>query len=257
MAITVSGLALAPVKGTRIQTVERIELTPGGARGDRVFYVIDERERMRNGKQIGELQQISARYELQDQVLSLEFPDGRRATAAVQYGEVLTTRYFSAELEARLVLGPFSEALSEFVGQPLRLVAPDIIALDRGPDGAASLISRASVARLAGQARSQDLDARRFRMLIEVDGVEAHAEDGWVGRRVRVGEALVQVRGNVGRCLVTSRDPESGEIDLPTLDLLGEYRREVSSTEPLPFGVHAAVLEPGAVAVGDPVRPAD
>jgi uncharacterized protein YcbX len=88
-------------------------------------------------------------------------------------------------------------------------------------------------------------------MLIEIDGVEAHAEDAWVGRSAKVGEAVVRWRGHVGRCLITSRDPESGVIDLPTLDVLGEYRRDLETTEPLPFGIYGSVQESGRVRVGD------
>jgi hypothetical protein len=33
------------------------------------------------------------------------------------------------------------------------------------------------------------------------------------------------------------------------------YRGEIESTEPLPFGVHAAVAEVGRVRLGDPVEP--
>jgi uncharacterized protein YcbX len=55
-------------------------------------------------------------------------------------------------------------------------------------------------------------------------------------------------------CLVTSRHPDSGEMDLPTLDLLGSYRSDAGTTEPLAFGIHGEVVEPGAVRVGDPVN---
>jgi uncharacterized protein YcbX len=61
-------------------------------------------------------------------------------------------------------------------------------------------------------------------MLIEVDGLDPHAEDAWVGAVVRIGAAAVRFHGHVGRCLVTSRDPENGEIDLPALDLLRGYQ---------------------------------
>ena len=44
-------------------------------------------------------------------------------------------------------------------------------------------------------------------MLIEVDGIEAHAEDSWIGLAVRIGKAEVHFTGNVGRCLITTRDP--------------------------------------------------
>jgi uncharacterized protein YcbX len=91
-------------------------------------------------------------------------------------------------------------------------------------------------------------------MLIEIDGVPAHAEDGWVGRAARIGEALVSFNGHVGRCLITSRHPETGTVDLPTLELLSGYRSRLSTTEPLAFGIHGEVLEPGTVRLGDAVQ---
>jgi uncharacterized protein YcbX len=90
-------------------------------------------------------------------------------------------------------------------------------------------------------------------MLIEVDGVEPYEEDSWVGRKVRIGPTLVAIHGNVGRCLVTGLDPDTAIPTLPTLELLGSYRRDVKTTEPLPFGIYGEVLEPGPVVVGDSV----
>src|SRR5207248_282389 len=124
-------------------------------------------------------------------------------------------------------------------------------AVDRGATGAVSVISRASLQRLAEVAGRDAVDVRRFRMLIEVDGVGAHEEDDWVGRRVRVGEATLRLEGHVGRCVITSRDPDTGSVDLPTLDILRDYRGELERTEPLPFGVYGRVLEPATIRIGD------
>jgi uncharacterized protein YcbX len=65
----------------------------------------------------------------------------------------------------------------------------------------------------------------------------------------------VAFRGHVGRCLVTSQSPDTGVVDLPTLELLS-YRRGAATTEPLAFGVFGEVLEPGTVRIGDSVVPA-
>src|SRR5207248_3786124 len=155
------------------------------------------------------------------------FPDGQVVDGEVRHDGDIEARFFSGILRGRLVSGPWSEAITDYAGQPLRLVeAGDAGAVDRGSLGAASLISRASLARLASVGGCDGVDSRRFRMLIEVDGVEAHAEDQWVGRALRVGQALLRFEGHVGRCLITSRDPETGAIDLPTLDILREYRRD-------------------------------
>jgi uncharacterized protein YcbX len=64
---------------------------------------------------------------------------------------------------------------------------------------------------------------------------------------------VIVLRGHVGRCIVTSRHPESGEVDLATLDLLRDYRAAAQTTEPLAFGVYGEVLRPGVVRVGDAV----
>jgi hypothetical protein len=250
---TVQALSVTPVKGLRVRSVDEIVLEPTGARDDRRFFLVDEGGRMLNGKVIGELQEIVAVFERESGRLTLEFPDGAVVSETVVAGPAVTTRFFSRSRDAELVGGPWSEAISAHVGRSLRLVMTDS-AVDRGLQGAASLVSSASLRRLSREGDGAAIDARRFRMLIEIDGVDAHAEDGWVGRRVRVGEALIGFEGHVGRCLITSRDPDSGVVDLHTLEMLRAYRGELDTTEPLPFGIYGAVLEPGVVRLGDSVE---
>lgn len=253
--IRVAALATTAIKGFRIRPRDELVLGPDGAREDRRFFVADARGRMVNGKQLGELCTVVADYSEADRALALRFPDGHEVAGTVELGPRTKVGFFSQTVLAAPVLGPFGPALSAHAGQELRLMEPDRQggAVDRGARGTVSLISRASLAGLAEVAGLPTVDARRFRMLIEVKGVPAHAEDGWVDGEVRIGEALVSFEGHVGRCLVTSRDPERGVIDLPTLDLLRSYRAEAPTTEPLPFGVYGRVLEAGRVRVGDAV----
>jgi uncharacterized protein len=252
MSITVTALATTAVKGTRVREVAEIELGPRGAHGDRMFFVIDERGQMMNGKNVKTLQTAVADYDRAASTLALSFPDGTVAAGELAYGDTITTRFFSRPKEARELTGPWSDALSVFFGQSLRLVATES-AVDRGRKGAISVISRASLARLAEVAARDRIDPRRFRMLIEIDGVAAHEEDAWLGRRVRVGAALVKPHGHVGRCVITTRDPDTAHGDLDTLKLLATYRHKIDTTEPLAFGIHGEVLEGGTVRVGDPV----
>ncbi len=90
-------------------------------------------------------------------------------------------------------------------------------------------------------------------MTIELSGSEPFAEDGWIGSTLRVGGARIKPFGHVGRCNITTLDPDRGTPDLETLEILREMRGELATTEPLALGVHCAVLEPGAVALGDAV----
>lgn len=253
-AAVVSALAITPVKATRLREVEHVTLGPQGVRENRRFFLIDDSDRMVNAKHLGELTALLADYSGSDRRLRITFPDGRVVDNEVGHDGSVTARFFSDRLEGSLVAGPWSEAISDYAGQSLRLVeAGDEGAVDRGAFGAASLISRASLRRLADAGGCDGVDSRRFRMLIEIDGVQEHAEDAWVGENVRVGDAKLRFEGHVGRCVITSRDPDTGVIDLPTLDILREYRGELEATEPLPFGIYGRVLEPGIVRVGDAV----
>ena len=255
----VTGLAIASVKATRLRTVDAITLDRCGVRENRRFYLIDDRDALVNSKRMGELQQVIADYSEADRRLRLELPDGQVVEDEVRLGPYVTTKFFSRAARGQLVDGPWSAALSAYVGRHLRLVEAGDTAVDRGSDGAVSLISRASLERL-GDARNgdgSDIDVRRFRMLIEIDGVAAHAEDHWVGSAVQIGGAKVEFGGHVGRCVITTRDPDTGVVDLPTLKMLGSYRLDLDTTEPLAFGIHGRVLEPGTVRVGDAVTPMD
>jgi uncharacterized protein len=261
--IAVSALSVTPVKGTRLLAVDSISLGPDGADGNRRFFLVDERGRMVNAKTVGSLQAVVADYVDRVGRLMMTFPDGQVVGGKVAHGGTIPTQFFSRAREARLVQGPWSEAISNLAGRRLRLVEAngDGAAVDRGRIGAATLISRASLDRLAGEAGTWSVDPRRFRMLIEVDGTPAHEEDRWVGRTTRVGEATIAWCGHVGRCLITSRDPDSGTVDLPTLDILRGYRDQVRDasgapcppTEPVPFGIFGEVVEGGVVRVGDEV----
>jgi uncharacterized protein YcbX len=251
--ISVTALLIAPIKGTRVRAVDSISLERSGVLENRRFYVIDHRDHLVNGKRVGELTALIADYDHEQRRLALTFPDGTVLDGRVSPGAPVQTWFFAEQVPTRLVEGPWSEALSEYSGRPLRLVEAQSSAVDRGLSGAASLISRSSLARLARTGGEQEIDCRRFRMLIEIDGVPAHDEDRWVGRTARVGGAAVRWIGHVGRCLTTSRDPDTGTVDLPTLEMLGSYRGQLDTTEPLPFGIYGEVAEPGPIRVGDPL----
>jgi uncharacterized protein YcbX len=252
--IRVTALSTTPVKGLRIAARERLDLERTGARGDRAFYLIDTGGRMINGKHLGALNGIVAELDGDDE-LTLAFPDGHVVSGTPEPGEEVQTSFHSRPRAARLVGGPFSQAISRDAGEALRLVraADQASAIDRGVRGAVTLISRGSLERLAEVAGEPTVDARRCRMNVELDGVAPFGEDAWIGRKVRIGEAVVRPRGHVGRCIVTSRHPVSGVVDLPTLDLLRSFRSGAPTTEPLAFGVYAEVLRPGTVELGDEV----
>jgi uncharacterized protein YcbX len=184
----------------------------------------------------------------------LAFPGGPVVSGLVELGERIEATLYGAPFPSRAVLGPWDAALSEFAGERVRLLWAPRGATDRGRGGGTvTLVSRASLGRLGAVCdQAGPLDGRRFRMLIEIDGVRPHEEDDWIGGRLRVGAAEIRIRGDVGRCVVTSQNPDTGVTDVDTLGALARYRR-TGHDEPLPFGVYGEVLAPGRVRVGDGV----
>jgi uncharacterized protein YcbX len=230
---SVSWISFTPVKGLRLRHLDEVELTPDGIPGDRAFFLVDDHGALVNGKRLGPLMTVLADHDAAAGRLSLRFPDGCEVAGEVALGEPQDVRFHGLGLRARPVAGPFSAALSEHAGAALRLVAapPERPGVDRGREGAVTLLSRASLERLRVEGGEREpIDPRRFRMTLGIDGVAAHEEDRWLGRDVRVGEALLRVTGNVGRCAVTTRNAETGVVDLPTLHHLAAYRGDAETT---------------------------
>jgi uncharacterized protein YcbX len=257
MTARISWISATPVKALAVQQLAEVELLDGGPRGDRRFYLVDEANRLVNNKgRRGPLQLIRATFDEDPARLTLHLADGSTvAGEASEVGEELTTIFHRRPRSARRVPGPWDEALSDAAGEPVRLVRSRYGGADRGRGGTVSLLGEASLGAIADVLGVEDVDSRRFRMNFGIEGLQAHEEDTWIGRRVRLGDAVVVPQGNVGRCAITTQNPETGQADLDTLKALAAYRGEVETTEPLPFGIHAAVAEPGRVRLGDPVLP--
>ncbi|MFN3614937.1 MAG: MOSC domain-containing protein, partial [Rubrimonas sp.] len=73
------------------------------------------------------------------------------------------------------------------------------------------------------------------------------AENDWIGREITVGAARLKVVEATGRCVATEANPLTGRRDAPVMQAL---RAATGRTD---FGVYAAVVQGGDVAVGDPV----
>jgi uncharacterized protein YcbX len=248
-------LSMAPVKGLRLVQPGSVDLAPTGVPADRRFLLVDDGGRLLDATQVHELLRVVPDYDPATELLRLTFPDGTVVEdGAADLGDVVITDVFGRTAEGRVVLGPFADALSGFAGRPVRLV--------RTGDGAAqdahplTIVSSASVEDLGARGgRTDGVDARRFRINVEVAGVRPYEEDTWAGALVRVGDATVRVLGQIPRCVVTTLGPDSGERDFPTLTHLARYRPRIGGRGGLPFGMYAEVVEPGRVALGDAVEP--
>lgn len=246
-------LRIAPVKGLRLIDRDAVDIGPDGVPEDRRFFLVGPDGRHRSGLAHGPLVRIVPDYDVAAERLALTFPSGEVVRADARGGpERLEVPWDERTLLARPVPG-FDEALSDYVGMPIRLVRAE--PGHRPSSAHVTILSQASVEAVERGADLPDqLDDRRFRMLVTIEGVAAYEEERWVAGEVAVGTAVVRVDVPAARCATTTRDPSTGVRDVDVLRLLAQVRG-VSERRTVDLGVYCDVVRGGRVAVGDIVRP--
>jgi len=250
---SIARISISPVKAFRLVHPEEVELGPDGVAENRRFFLVGpDGERLRSSLTPWPVL-VRAEYDAGEERLRMEFPRGTEVEGAADaLGDPVHSATGSLDVTGRVVEGPWEAPLSELAGHPVRLVRLDRIGA--GLNQPVTFVSDGSLDRLARQAETT-VDSRRFRMLFELSGCEAHEEDTWAGQEFAIGEAVVRVGGPVDRCAVTTRDPETGERDLDTLRLIKSYRGRRESDGAVLFGVYGQVVKPGRVRVGDALEP--
>jgi uncharacterized protein YcbX len=94
-----------------------------------------------------------------------------------------------------------------------------------------------------------EVDRRRFRANLYLEGLDPEEELRWLGRRICAGDAELEVVSRCERCVVITRDPDTTQASPHLLRVL----TEMSDTC---MGVYCRVAKSGMVATGDPCGPA-
>ena len=253
----VARLSISPVRSLGLEHPASIDLHETGVFEDRRFYLIDDAGRLVDQLIAGALVQLHAQTDPEATRLRLVLPDATAIEADVELGEPVQTDIHGRTAIGHVVVGPWAAAIEPFAGRRVRIVRCDRPGGTRFRDGrvrnAISLVSDGSLRRLALEVGRHDLDSRRFRMLIEVDGAAEHEEDGWIGGRIAIGSAELAITKADARCAITTHDPDTGHRDIDTLRTIIGYRGITADRKVL-FGVLGEVAHPGRVSVGDEVR---
>jgi uncharacterized protein YcbX len=252
----VTRLSTTPVKGLALHHPDAIVLQRTGAAGDRVFFVIDARDRLISIWKTGRLARFRAAHDPRRTRITLSSAEGVVCAGPARPGTAVIASFYGGRKVAGTVMeGPWNALLSDAGGEPLRLVRASEPGAghDKHP---VTLLGEESVAELARRSGAGSVDARRFRMLITFSGLSAHIEDSWQDQIIEIGEAVVRVGGPVPRCAATTRDPDRGVRDFPTVRMIRSYRgvQANESGRGVNFGVYADVVSEGVVRVGDPLR---
>jgi uncharacterized protein YcbX len=252
---TVRRFSIAPVKSLALEHPDEIALTERGVVEDRRFYLVDDTGRLVDRLIAGRLVQVGAHTDPEACTLRLTFPDGRVIEDEVRTSESIVTSMYGRTVHGHRVEGPWAEALEPFTGRAVHLIRTD------RPGGTrekhpATLVTGGSLDLLGRHLDTGPVDGRRFRMLIELDGGDAHEEDTWIGGRIELGEAVLYISKPVPRCAITTQDPDTGARDLDTLRTIISYRG-LREREFIDFGVWGEVERPGRIRLGDRITVLD
>jgi uncharacterized protein YcbX len=209
--VRVAELWRYPVKGLRGERLDRVEVAADGIPGDRGLRVLDER-----GIVTGRRKQ---------RMLGL-------AATLNGDGDPLVGGHPWRSPEA-------ARAIREVAGAGAQLSRPF-----GGHEHDAAhilLLSDGSVDQLG-------YDLRRFRANVYFAGADGPIEQRWIGRRVRIGDLVLSVDEPCERCVITTIDPDTIEVDL---DVLKRTNAELGGN----MGAYCSVVEPATIAVGDAVEP--
>lgn len=94
----------------------------------------------------------------------------------------------------------------------------------------------------------REISPQRWRGNVLLDGFAPWEERGWIGKRLRIGEAEFEVREHITRCMATTASTRTGERDADTLGVLNKNWGHQDC------GVYAVVTKPGVIVREEPVE---
>lgn len=246
----VSRVGLTPLKGARHVGRRHVRLGVDGPVADRVFALVDP-ARKRVLRTVEHPTLMASVVDWRDGALTVRLPQGTVTGRPRPTGEVRTVDYWGRAAAVEVVDGPWAAAYTRHLRHEVLLAR--VTEPGQTVFGASvSLVTSSSVDRVAEQLGEPVEDARfRATFTVRTEGLPPHVEDSWVGRRLRLGDAEVEVRAPLPRCAVVDLDPATGERRFDVLRCLGRYRRARGE---ILFGVDAVVTRPGRVAVGAEVE---
>lgn len=226
-----AGLWRYPVKSMGAEALKAAEVGWHGIAGDRRWAFI------RDGVERSGFPWLTLREQPAMRGYAPSFRDPSRPDDSVTVVRTPT----GAELDVA------DQALASELGEGARVIKQDRGVFDTMP---LSLITTQSIARI-GALVDRDLAVQRFRpnVLIEAAGPDPFQEDAWVGSTLRIGGFSMRIDKRDQRCVVINIDPATHERDPAIL-------RTVAAERDAYLGVYGSTIEPGTVAVGDPVSAA-
>ncbi|HET7506641.1 MAG TPA: MOSC domain-containing protein, partial [Kofleriaceae bacterium] len=215
-------------KSMAAEVLEHAEVSWQGVPGDRRWAFI-RKGRVTSGFPWLTIRECPALWHYRPSFVQPHRPDKSRTMVVTPAGVKLDV--ISPELAAELGdgVGVIRNDRGFFDTMPLSVVTTQTVA---------ALSTRVGAA----------VDALRFRPNLLIDGSSAqpYREDAWVGRVLRMGALRVRIDKRDQRCMTVNVDPVTARRSPVVLRTIARERDAC-------LGVYASIVEPGRVAVGDPV----
>jgi hypothetical protein len=178
--------------------------------------------------------------------LKTRFDDATHVLSLSQGGHVLAAGDLRTEAGRSAIERFFANSFAdELRGPPRLLTAPPGYRFLDSRSGFLSIIDHASVNAIAAVAGRSGIDPLRFRANVYVDGLGAWGEFQLVGRKVRLGDATLEIIKRIDRCAATDVDPSTGIRDMRMVELLERCFGHHDC------GVYARVISGGGIKKGD------
>jgi MOSC domain-containing protein len=184
--------------------------------------------------------------------VELEGINGDRTVLVVRKGKVVTARTDYRLLGLRGTFG--DEGVPKISGYAWD--SPQALALVQAAAGPEATLLRYQgvevfdvlplLVATDGAIQHLGIDGRRLRPNIVIGGVPGLQERAWPGRRLRIGEVIIQAVKLRGRCVMTTYDPDTLRQDHNVLRRIGdEFEGRMA--------LDCAVVQGGVISEGDPV----
>lgn len=168
--------------------------------------------------------------------------------------EVILSHPSKNSLRVPINSSNFSESIMSWVSELCPNDGPQSLKIVKIPErgmtdtdyASISLLSINSIQNLSKLAGSQ-LDMRRFRGNLWIKNLDPYEELNWVGKKLTIGNAELEVIEPIERCNATKTNPSNGEKDVDTLKLLRDNFQHQN------FGVYCKVVSSGRVKLKDRV----
>ncbi|MGI9351907.1 MAG: MOSC domain-containing protein [Rhizobiaceae bacterium] len=110
-------------------------------------------------------------------------------------------------------------------------------------------IINAETVKIIAASISVELDPLRFRGNLIISGLPAWEEFSWMGKRIRVGDAELEVHRPIDRCPTPGVNPETGERDVEVTPGIQNHFGHIYC------GMYAKVVKTGDIAKGSILEP--